>query len=211
MRTKYPSVCAVLVVTSDTAFLDLNGVAILKRSYESLNEALGSPTVVVVSSPENAVRTRELLDTNSAKYQLLICDSLEPVSLSLALMPLLENCDSVLIHDASRPLTSPEQFERVLAEFGSGVDAVRPVMPFTETLKILRDNSVIKGTLDRTTVLRIATPELYRVSAIDCAGSDCGWFLPLKTDANTKYVEGNPEGLRINTSADRDLMELYQD
>jgi hypothetical protein len=39
--------------------------------------------------------------------------------------------------------------------------------------------------------------------------TDSGWFLPLKNDAHVLHVEGEPEGLRINTVDDRDLMELH--
>jgi hypothetical protein len=108
-------------------------------------------------------------------------------------------------------LTNKKQFEDVIAAFSEETDAIRPAISFTETLKILDSNSVIRETLDRSSVLRISTPELIRVSAIDFAGTDCGWFLPLKKGARTSHIDGSPDGLRINTVEDRDLMELSTD
>ncbi len=210
MSTTSPSILVVLAVTSDTAFLNLEGIPNLIRSFDFLASSFPSQTVVVTVSHGNAPRVRDLLDKKRKDHELLVCQPLEPDSFLLALKPLIGNFGSVMIHDASRPLTSQGQFESVIAAFSDDIDAVRPAMPFTETLKILSADSIIKETLDRSTVLRISTPELIRVSAIDIHGSDCGWFLPLKKDAHTTHIEGNPDGSRINTPADRDLMELHQ-
>lgn len=210
MSATNPSICVVLAVTSDTAFLDLQGVPNLIRTIEFLDTFFPYQTVLIAVSPADAPNVREVLDTRVANYELLISQPLEPAPFSLALEPFFLNSDAIIIHDASRPLTSKEQFERVLTAFDDDIDAVRPVMPFTETLKILGSDSVIKETLDRSSVLKISTPELIRVSAIDIDGPDSGWFLPLIKGARTTYTEGGPEGLRINTTADRDLMELHQ-
>lgn len=209
MSATNPSICLVLAVTSESALLDLEGAPNLIRTLGFLNTLFPSQTVVITVSSTDVVGVRELLDSTTADYEILISQPLEPGPFSLALEPFL-NSESVLIHDAARPLTTQGQFERVLAAFNKDIDAVRPAMPFTETLKILGSDSVIKETLDRSSVLRISTPELIRVSAIEKNGSDSGWFLPLKNGAQTKYTEGSPEGLRINTRADRDLMELFQ-
>lgn len=210
MSATNPSICVVLAVTSDTAFLDLQGVPNLIRTIEFLDTFFPHQTVLTAVSPADGPKVRELLDAGVDNYEILITQPLEPSSLARALEPFLKDSQSVLIHDASRPLTSKEQFERVLTAFNDDIDAVRPVMPFTETLKILGSDSVIKETLDRSLVLKISTPELIRVSAINIDGPDSGWFLPLINGARTTYTEGSPEGLRINTTADRDLMELHQ-
>lgn len=208
MSTTNLSIRVVLAVTSDTALLDLKGLPNLIRSFDLLTAFFPSHTVEVAVSPENASQVREILSTKDASYELLISQSLDPCSLAHALSLFLIDSDAVLVHDASRPLTNRQQFENVLAAFNDDVDAVRPAMPFTETLKILEHDSVIRETLDRSTVLRISTPELIRVSAIDVDGPDCGWFLPLKKSAHAIHTEGGADGLRINSLADRDLMEL---
>jgi len=210
MSATNPSICVVLAVTSNTAFLELMGIPNLIRTYTSLRTYLPLQTVVVAASPETAPGVHRLLDEMTEEYELIICQLLNPNSFAKALNPLLENSDSVLIHDASRPLTDKKEFERVLVAFKDDIDAVRPAMPFTETLKILGTDSVIKETLDRATVLRIATPELIRVSAVDFEGNDRGWFLPLKMGVRVMHTEGSPDGLRINSSEDRDLMEFFK-
>jgi len=203
--------CVILAVTSETAFLDLGGIPNLTRTYESLCELFPSNTILVATSPLNAPKADALLENKGGNYELLNCDPLQPISLLNALTPSLVRFESVLIHDASRPLVGPEQFKRVLSTFKENVDAVRPVNAFTETLKILGTGSQIKETLDRSSVKRLSTPELIRTSAIDLAGGDTGWFLPLKKSAQIENVEGTALGLRVNSPADRDLMELFLD
>lgn len=210
MNDSLPSLCVVLAVTSDTALLHLGGIPILVRSCNILDTSLPSHAVFIAVSPEHASRVRTLLDARADRYEFIICQPSEPQSLAEALELRYGTVDAVMIHDASRPLTPDAQFEGVLAALKDDTDAVRPAVPFTETLKILGQDAIIKETLDRSTVLRISTPELIRVTAIDRDGPDCGWFLPLKEGARTVHIEGSPEGSRINTPADRDLMELHQ-
>ena len=208
MSAANPSVSLVLAVTSDTAFLNLKGMPNLIRAFESLAVLLPSQKIIVAATPKDATVVRELLGSSNIRFELLNPQTLEPAILAPSLENLLGRFQAVLIHDASRPLTSRAQFEGVIAAFNEKTDAVRPVMAFTETLKILDADSVIKKTLDRSSVLRISTPELIRISAIDFTGSDCGWFLPLRKDARISHIEASPDGLRINTEEDRNFMEL---
>lgn len=203
------STCVVLAVTSETAFLTIKGIPNLTRALEFLEDFFSPQPVIVATPPTLARKVRDLLDMSGKRNDFLVCQTLEPHSFAKALENFLVNYDAVVIHDASRPMTTRNQVEKVLAAISDEIDAVRPAMPFTETLKILNTDSVIRATLDRSSVLRISTPELIRILAIDMNSSDSGWFLPLKNDAHVLHVEGEPEGLRINTEGDRDLMELH--
>lgn len=211
MSSANASVRVVLVVTSSTGLLNLKGIPILIRAFEALVAHSTSQKITVAAASKDSRIVSELLEAKRASFELVIPESFEPAVLAQSLAGPLGKVQAVLIHDACRPLTSRAQFDAVLAGFNDETDAVRPAMAFTETLKILDAKSIIKRTLDRSSVQRISTPELIRVSAIDFAGLDSGWFLPLKESARTLHVEGNPDGLRINTVEDRDLMELNRD
>jgi hypothetical protein len=89
------------------------------------------------------------------------------------------------------------------------VDAVRPAAAFTETLKSVTPDEMIEKTIDRTSMLRISTPEMIRFSAIDFAGAGSTWFVPLKVDAKTAVVDADPESLRVNSAAEIALMESF--
>ena len=208
MDESNPSPRVVLAITSSTAFLEIEGMANLVRAIMVLANVFPSHTFLIAVTEKDVDRVHQLLEARSNSWKTLICEPTEPGSLARALAPELGDCDDIMIHDASRSLTPPSQFMAVMSKFSDEVDAVRPALPFTETLKIVGRDSVIIKTLDRSSVLRIGTPELIRVSAIDVDADDSGWFLPLRKDARILHIDGTPEGTRMNTTADRDLMEL---
>lgn len=199
----------VVAITSATALLDVNKTPSLIRAIHGLQEYWPTLPITVAVSPVDESAVYLLLKKNKIPHELIICDPNQPRALAKVLAPMIRDCETLLVHDASRPLTSAEQFTRLTNALTPSVDAVRPAIAFTETLKIVGPNSVIQKTLDRTQVKRIATPELIRTSVIDSKGKDQGWFLPLKKGARIEHIEGSPEALRINTIADRDLLESF--
>jgi 2-C-methyl-D-erythritol 4-phosphate cytidylyltransferase len=203
------STSVVLAVTSGTAFLTIKGIPNLIRCHDFLKDYFSSQPVIIAASPTNVLKVRELMDNSDKSDEILVCQTLDPHFFAKALENYLPNYDAVVIHDASRPLSTRNQFDKVIGALTNDIDAVRPATPFTETLKILNTESIILGTLDRSSALRISTPELIRISAIDMNSSDSGWFLPLTKDVRIHHIDGEPQGMRINSESDRDLLELY--
>lgn len=201
----------VLAVTSPTAFLQVNQGLSIEMAIAALKSLDPSTLLTIAISQSQSESLQDFLRDRSLNVEVLICEPTDTRSFAEELESSCRDFDALIIHDASRPLTSRAQFAAVLAAFNDDTDAVRPAMEFTETLKILDSDSVIKKTLDRSTVNRISTPELIRISAIDFKGTDCGWFLPLKESARTLHIQGTPDGLRMNTVEDRNLLELSQD
>jgi predicted lipase len=116
-----------------------------------------------------------------------------------------------MIHDSQRPLTSLAQFERVYAGLTADIDAVRPVSPFTETLKSITSDGFIDQTIDRTSMMRVSTPQLIKTSAIDYLGGDSTWFVPLIASAKTATVDADPDSARINSEKEIELMSYLLD
>jgi 2-C-methyl-D-erythritol 4-phosphate cytidylyltransferase len=201
--------CVVIVVTSTTALLEVGGSPSLVRAIRDLQGYFPNHMISIAVAKENERFVRDLLSKESVQTSLLTYNPVQPSALAKALVPIIQSCQAILIHDGSRPFISPDQISRVIDALQDDVDAVRPAIAFTETLKIIDPHSKIEGTLDRNTVRRISTPELIRTSAVDLEGASTGWFVPLKRQARIKYVEGNPESLRINSIAERDLLESF--
>jgi hypothetical protein len=111
-----------------------------------------------------------------------------------------------MIHDALRPLTQQAQFERVYSALTGDIDALRPVSPFTETLKSINTDNFIDQTIDRNSMMRISTPELIRYSAIDFNAKASTWFIPLNGSAKTGVVAADPDSARINSEKEIELM-----
>jgi hypothetical protein len=116
-----------------------------------------------------------------------------------------------MIHDSQRPLTQLGQFERVYVALTGDIDAVRPTSPFTETLKSINADNFIEQTIDRTSMMRISTPELIRYSAIDFSSDSSTWFVPLTHSARTAVVDADADSGRINSEKEIDLMGYLLD
>lgn len=74
--------------------------------------------------------------------------------------------DAVLIHDAARPFVPLAVIDRLLAALAGHAGAV-PVLPVADTLA--RSGDVLGDVVDRSSVLRIQTPQAFRLDAVMAA------------------------------------------
>ena len=191
-----------MAITSPIAFQLLNEKTILETS-------LGVAQSFASNTSFNAhvvVATRDAEPVSHLGVELLICDPTSPASLASAIASS-SPCDLLVIHDSQRPLTSLAQFDRVVLALRPDIDAVRPATAFTETLKVVKDDSSIDRTIDRSSMQRISTPELIRFSAIDFASNSSHWFVPLVSGAVTTTVDAESAALRANSEAEIALLQ----
>jgi 2-C-methyl-D-erythritol 4-phosphate cytidylyltransferase/2-C-methyl-D-erythritol 2,4-cyclodiphosphate synthase len=73
----------------------------------------------------------------------------------------------VLVHDAARPVVTPELIARVAAAAASTGAAI-PVVPVADTLKRIAGD-VVAGTVDRTDLAAAQTPQGVRLGVLDAA------------------------------------------
>jgi 2-C-methyl-D-erythritol 4-phosphate cytidylyltransferase len=207
MRFLLPNLKVVVAVASPIAFEPLNGTDLLTTSIQTAKQFATQSglqtTVAVAAKPELTNQIRP-----SFAGEVIECDPTNPASFAKALENSTE-FEIVAVHDAQRPLTNVAQFQRVVNALAGNCDAARPATAFTETLKVVNAASELTKTIDRTKVRRISTPEVIRKSAIDFAGTESTWFLPLKVGAKTIEVEADPESLRINSSDEIAMAESF--
>jgi len=114
--------------------------------------------------------------------------------------------DVVLVHDAARPFCPKQVIDRLLAplEF---FDGAAPVLPVGDTLARAGDR--IEQSIDRTGVVRVQTPQAFRLEALRRA-YDC-WSGESPTDETTvaraaglsvAAVAGDPALEKITTASD---------
>jgi 2-C-methyl-D-erythritol 4-phosphate cytidylyltransferase / 2-C-methyl-D-erythritol 2,4-cyclodiphosphate synthase len=73
--------------------------------------------------------------------------------------------DLVLIHDAARPYASATLVSRAIAAVATTGAAV-PVMPVADTVKSVDDAGLIEGTLDRTKLRTVQTPQVFAFAPV---------------------------------------------
>jgi 2-C-methyl-D-erythritol 4-phosphate cytidylyltransferase len=200
-----PSLKVVVAITSPIAFQTLKNQSVLhtclKTAQEFVSQYGSSAHLAIAGSTEDLA---QVADVECEKIQ---CD---PNNL-VASLPNATPAELLMIHDSQRALTKVAQFQRVLAGLTPGIDAVRPVSAFTETLKSINADQFIEGTIDRNSMKRTSTPELIRNSAIDLKGASSTWFVPIKADAKIATVDADLESARINSEKEIELMKHLLD
>ena len=202
-----PSLKVVVAITSPIAFHQLKNQTILHTCLQSARAFAQSINGAHLAIAGTAADLAKAADIDCEKIQ---CDPNDPANFAAALKSA-KPADLVMIHDSQRPLTSLAQFERVYAGLTADINAVRPVSPFTETLKSITSDGFIDQTIDRTSMMRVSTPQLIKTSAIDYAATDSTWFVPLKTSAKTATVDADPDSARINSEKEIELMSYLLD
>jgi 2-C-methyl-D-erythritol 4-phosphate cytidylyltransferase len=89
------------------------------------------------------------------------------VAAALAIVP--ADVGIVLVHDAARALTPPELVESVAAAVRAGHPAVIPALPVVDTIKEVGPAEVVLGTVDRSVLRSVQTPQGFRHDVLAAA------------------------------------------
>ncbi len=202
-----PSLKVVVAITSPIAFHLIKNQTILHTCIQSAQSFVASHSRTHLAIAGTAADLAKVADLECEK---LLCNPNSPSELATAIKSGTA-ADLVMIHDSQRPLTQQGQFERVFGALTTDIDAVRPVSPFTETLKSINADNFIDQTIDRTSMMRISTPEIVRFNAIDFDATESTWFVPLKSSAKSAVVDADADSARINSEKEIELMGYLLD
>jgi 2-C-methyl-D-erythritol 4-phosphate cytidylyltransferase len=131
-----------------------------------------------------------------------------------------EGGDLVLVHDAVRPLVTPQIVADVI-EAAQKYGAAIAGLPAVDTVKQVdrtAEGAVIKATIPRASIVMAQTPQGFRYDLLKKAFDDAGADGFLGTDEASliersghpvAVVMGSPQNLKITTPADMELAEFY--
>jgi 2-C-methyl-D-erythritol 4-phosphate cytidylyltransferase len=124
--------------------------------------------------------------------------------------------DAVVVHDAARPLVTPELFARTLAGLGEA-DCAIAAAPVTDTVKEAGPDGRVTATLDRSRLWAIQTPQAFRREALEraldvgdevlAAATDDAWLVE-RAGGSVRVVESSPANLKVTTSHDLEVAAL---
>lgn len=135
----------------------------------------------------------------------------------------LEACaegEVVLVHDAARPLLTPELAARVLAALAADetADAAVAAAPVSDTVKQVRPGTdVVSRTLDRGGLWAVQTPQVFRRGALERAlavspevlaqATDDAWLVE-RAGGKVIVVPASEENIKVTTPLDLEVAEL---
>jgi 2-C-methyl-D-erythritol 4-phosphate cytidylyltransferase len=175
--------------------------------------ALSSPSIggVVVAAPQGfEERILETLAPGAGSIVVVTGGATRQRSVATGLNAVDAHVDVVVVHDAARPFASPELFTAVVDAVLAGADAAVPVLPLVDTVKRVRDGSIV-GTEHREELALAQTPQACRTgllrdglakaeeSGLDFT-DDAG--LLEWAGASVRTVPGEPGNFKITSAKD---------
>ncbi|MGV0993496.1 MAG: 2-C-methyl-D-erythritol 4-phosphate cytidylyltransferase [Mycobacterium sp.] len=194
------------------AFVDLDGRTMLDHAVDGLL-ASGVIEHVIVAVPDSLVdQTSALL---AGRATVVAGGAERPDSVRLALAAVGEP-DFVVVHDAARPLTPPDQIRRVVAALNEGLRAVIPVLPVADTIKAVDANGAVLGTPERSGLRAVQTPQGFETALLRRAyqltasvTDDASLVESLGVPVHT--VAGDPLAFKVTTPLDLQLARAVLD
>lgn len=128
--------------------------------------------------------------------------------------------DTVIIHDAARPMVSEELITRCILALGDH-DGVMPVLPAKDSFYILDENNRASKILPRPMLAAGQAPEVFKFQKYLKANLNTGHDEILKINGSTelalKYgfdiltVQGDEKNIKITTPNDLILLKTYME
>jgi 2-C-methyl-D-erythritol 4-phosphate cytidylyltransferase len=175
------------------------------------SEIAGFRTRLEQEAPEVLQKRVEFVEGGEQRQQ-SVANALHAISASEE--------DIVLVHDAVRPLVTPEIIEDVLraAEKHGAAIAGLPAIDTVKQVERKPDGAVIHTTIPRASVVLAQTPQGFRYPLLKKAFDDAIADGFLGTDEASlleragipvAVVMGSPRNLKITAPADMELAEFY--
>ncbi|SCE89534.1 2-C-methyl-D-erythritol 4-phosphate cytidylyltransferase [Micromonospora coriariae] len=190
----------------------LAGEPLLVHAVRRLAAAPSVHTIVVAAPAAEVTAVRELL-AQVAPVTVVPGGAERQASVAAALAAVPAGPAIILVHDAARALTPPDLVESVAAAVRDGRDAVIPVLPVVDTIKEVGAGEVVLGTVDRSALRAVQTPQGFRRSVLTAAHAAAGDSLTddaglvEKQGVTVSCVPGSEYALKITRPFDLALAE----
>lgn len=161
--------------TEPKAFVPLGGDTILGVALDAVLGMRETPHVVLVVPEERVDETRErygpVADAASAPLDVVPGGASRQESVSHGLEVLPHIVDTVLVHDAARPLTPSIVFDEVAAAVRSRGHGIVPGLAVIDTIKRVDASGRVLETVDRAELAAMQTPQGFPRAALEWAYS----------------------------------------
>jgi 2-C-methyl-D-erythritol 4-phosphate cytidylyltransferase/2-C-methyl-D-erythritol 2,4-cyclodiphosphate synthase len=194
------------------AFVALRGVPILERALRGVFDSVEPAQVVVVAPPSHLKAARDIAarvaGAASASVSVVAGGATRQASVAAGLAVLTGDVDTVLVHDAARALTPPALFDRVARAVRATGGGVIPALPVTDTIKRVGPDAAVLGTVDRSDLVHVQTPQGFPRADLEAAYSDAreehtdDAALFAAAGRAVTVVEGEARAFKITTAWD---------
>ncbi|MFD2341126.1 2-C-methyl-D-erythritol 2,4-cyclodiphosphate synthase [Clavibacter tessellarius] len=155
------------------ALVEVGGATLLARSLSAILGLEEEARVVVVAPASHLEETAAVVDavagTARASLDVVVGGATRQGSVRAGLDALAASVDTVLVHDAARALTPTSLFAAVARAVRDDDAGVVPGLPVTDTVKRVGGAGECLGTVDRSDLVGVQTPQGFPRAALAAA------------------------------------------
>ena len=218
-KEKFPKCSAVILAAGssqrmgkDKTFMELGSVPVLVRTLQAFDKSEHVDEIIVVTRVDRIEDTATICHGYGiSKLKMVIGGGATRMESALAgVSACAKDAKLIAIHDGARPFVTQDLISRTVYAAEKYISAV-PVIPSTDTLKIVDENGVVTGTPDRSKVFRVQTPQIFHAEMIKGALTKAATeHLSITDDCSamdmmgvkTHVVEGDPDNIKLTTPND---------
>jgi 2-C-methyl-D-erythritol 4-phosphate cytidylyltransferase len=201
-------------------YLALNNSTVIEQTLTRLLQVQQLTGVVVAISQEDPYWPTLEISKNPRIYTAPggkeRADSVLSALKSIA--ELADENDWVLVHDAARPCITPADVENLIDQLKNHSVGGILGLASHDTLKSVNDELAIVDTVDRSTIWRALTPQMFRYGELKQAleeAAEKGWIVTDDASAlelqgkQPKMITGRSDNLKITRPEDLALAQFY--
>jgi 2-C-methyl-D-erythritol 4-phosphate cytidylyltransferase len=171
--------------------------------------------VAVVSASADLALTRGELQVHPKIRAVVHGGASRSASVRNGLAAVPDSAAVIVVHDAARPLASPQLFTDAVKAIRNGAGAAVTAIPVVDTVK-RTDGLRVTGTVDRANLVAVQTPQAFNAALLrqaHAAGSDATDDAGLveALGATVVVVPGDVRNLKLTTPEDLIILEAFAD
>lgn len=194
-------------------YITLDNKTILTHTITAFDKCpyIDEILIVVADNEEKLFKNKVLKEYKIKKpYKLVIGGKTRQASVYNAVKKVDERCTIISVHDGARPLISNKEIVNTVLgakKFGGCVLGV----PVKETVKQADENGFVSGTVERSSLYNIRTPQVFKSEILKDAyknaeekgivGTDDS-FLVEQNNVKVKIIKGSYNNIKITTPED---------
>lgn len=193
----------------------LKGKAVFAYPLDALINSSSIDEIVVVTTEEHKSEIENYVN-NNPKVKVCLGGETRQISVERGLAKLnADDNDVVLIHDGARPLLDEDIISRTV-EAAKQFGAVTTSLPMEDTVAIQDFEEHIIGMTDRTSLVKVQTPQAFKFGIINeahklatdsSATDDCS--LVMKMLIQVKLIPGSKKLAKLTTVEDIKYLETF--
>jgi len=197
------------------AFVRLGDLPLLAEPLRRLDECEQVDAVVVVAPPEweePAILLAE--EIGASKVSSCVAGgSTRTASVRIGVAEVPDEAETILVHDAARPLLPAGLVERLLEALRAGHDGAVPALPLADTVKRVA-SGVVAETPARDALVAVQTPQAFVAGVLRAAlargeeGTDCASLVEA-AGGRVAVVAGDERLLKVTTRADLERVAAW--